>query len=95
MQTIQSSEGQTLVDIAIEYCGDASKAMDIAILNGFDIDDVTIGQTLQVPDFVIDKKAIVASLADGNIVPASAIEVNEHADEWEQYYNEGLPESHE
>ena len=95
MQIIQSSEGQTLVDIAIEYCGDASKAMDIAILNGLDIDDVSIGQTLQVPDLVIDKKAIVTSLADGNIAPASAIETNDYADEWEQYYTTGLPESHE
>lgn len=95
MQTIQISEGQTLVDIAIEYCGDASLAIEIAILNGLDVDDILIGQSLQLPDLEIDKKAIVTGFFDANIIPASAIEVDEYADEWEQYYNEGLPESHE
>ena len=95
MRIIQSSEGQTLVDVAVEHCGDASVAVDIAILNGLDIDDILLGQSLKLPDLTIDKKAIVTSLVEGNIIPASAIEVDEYADEWTLYYTTGLPASHE
>ena len=95
MQTIQSSEGQILLDVAIEYCGDASLVTQIAILNGLDIDDILLGQSLIVPEMNIDKKAIVDSLKKYYIVPASALsQFDNYEDEWQQYYSTGLPSSH-
>lgn len=94
MQIIQTREGQTLLDVAIEHCGDASLVAQIAVINSLDIDDILLGQSLQVPDLVIDKKAIVTSLATENIIPASALEIDTYADEWTLYYTTGLPSSH-
>lgn len=95
MQTIQINEGQTLLDIAIQYCGDADKANDIALLNGLDIDDIVLGQSLKVPDLLIGQKHITQSLQKDGIIPASAIEASDYEDEWTLYYTTGLPASHE
>lgn len=95
MQIIQTSEGQTLLDVALMHCGDATLVVQIAILNGLNIDDILIGQSLKLPDVSIDKKAIVASLEKDNIEPASALSpFDNFEDEWKLYYTTGLPSSH-
>lgn len=85
---------QTLTDVATQYLGDASRAVEIAILNNLDMDDVAAGSVIQLPD-IDNYKQPIADLFGDVTAPASAIENDEFADEWEQYYNEGLPESHE
>lgn len=85
---------QTLTDVATQYLGDASRAVEIAILNNLDMDDVAAGTVIQLPD-IDNYKQPIADLFGDVTAPASAIENNVSADEWEQYYNEGLPESHE
>jgi LysM domain len=97
MQTITISEGQTLVDIAARYCGDAALAIDIAMLNGIDIDDIQEGDSLILPDVAIDKKAIVENLLARKNNPASALTAEEaiaYEDEWTLYYTVGLPPTH-
>lgn len=88
MQTITISEGQTLVDIAARYCGDASLAVDIAILNGVDIDDIVMATTLKVPDCDISKRQIVATLNKRNVAPASALTTPLVDDSWAIYWGE-------
>lgn len=63
-------EGQTLIDIAMQYCGDALAVADVAKLNGLGItDELTPGQTILIPDVAIDKVKIVEAFA--GLVPAS------------------------
>jgi hypothetical protein len=54
MRTIQVSEGQTALDIALEYCGTLDVVFDIADLNGLEsfTDLLTAGMLLKVPDVV-------------------------------------------
>ena len=95
MRTIQTNEGQTILDIAMQYCGDSETAVTIALLNVLDIDDLLLGQSLLVPDTVIDKQAIVTGFRVSNIVPASALTpYDNYEDEWALYYTTGLPSSH-
>jgi len=97
MKNIIVQYGQTWVDIAAQYCGDASRALEISLLNGYDdvTGDISAGDVLKVPtDLTAATKKLAAVFTSKN-APASAIEVDEFADEWEQYYNEGLPLSHE
>lgn len=70
MRSIKIQEGQTLVDIAMQYCGDALAVFDVAELNGIGItDEPEIGQILFVPDPAIDKIKIVEAFR--KLVPAS------------------------
>lgn len=97
MQTITISEGQTLLDIAARYCGDAAVAIDIAMLNGIDVDDIQEGDSLILSDVAIDKKAIVENLIARKTVPASKVIDDEeiaYEDEWTLYYTVGLPANH-
>jgi hypothetical protein len=95
MQIITISEGQTLLDIAARYCGDASLAFDIAELNGINIDDIVVGANINVPDYLINKKAIVEYLRERNVIPASALDDNTtYEDEWTLFYTTGLPPTH-
>lgn len=72
MQHIKAGEGQTLIDIAMQYCGDAMRLFEIAELNNLDItDDLTGGQTLIVPDEEIDKNKIVIEFSKFDLVPSS------------------------
>ncbi|MGN6604570.1 MAG: LysM peptidoglycan-binding domain-containing protein [Ginsengibacter sp.] len=86
MRTITVSEGQTLLDIAMQYCGDASVLFDIADLNGLEVtDDLVPGQQLLVPDAEIDKQAVADAFSDG-IIPSSTddniIPVDEGIEFW-------------
>lgn len=43
--------GQNLLDIAIQATGDAGEALALALANGLCLtDDLTVGQTIDVPD---------------------------------------------
>jgi hypothetical protein len=68
---------QTLIDFAIEHCGDANKAIEIANLNNISItDEVAAGTNLIIPE-VKDSTAtsIINHFQKNNIVPASSIDV--------------------
>ena len=72
MQNIPVSEGQTLLDIAMQYCGDVSKAMEVALLNGLNLtDDLQVGGWLMVPDVEPEKRLIVEKLKAEKVQPAS------------------------
>lgn len=85
---------QTIIDIAIQYLGDAERAAEIAILNELDFDDIPAGTLITIPDIDNYKQRIADLFGDMN-APASAIEVNSYEDEWTLYYTTGLPSSHE
>jgi hypothetical protein len=60
MPSTKVSEGQTLLDIALQATGDLTRVFEIAGLNGIDITtDLTIGSTLVVPEPLIDKTYLV------------------------------------
>lgn len=70
MRIIKVSEGQTLLDIAMQHCGDVSAVYEIADLNGKSVtDDLVIGEDLKVPD-AIDNR-IVTMFEDTYLYPAS------------------------
>ena len=91
MRTVKEQE--TLLDIAILTTGNADDMLKLAMKNNVDIDDVVGGQLLE--DVESSDIDIVNELKARDARPASAILTDVFADEWEQYYNEGLPESHE
>ena len=76
MSSINVQPGQTLEDIAIQYCGDYSAIFQLAKLNGLSLtDDLVPGQALVLPAAV---NARVRSVyADRRYVPASGVEVVE------------------
>lgn len=76
MATIKVSEGQTLKDVAVQYLGDATKAIGIAYLNKIELtDDIEIGTLLELPDNVeVEKMAFVQFLKNNKLIPASAIQ---------------------
>ena len=97
MQIIRIKEGQTLLDIAARFCGDASLAIDIAMINGIDVEDVVIGMGINVPDYIINKKSVIDYLAKRNDLPASGLTAAQAAmyeDEWTLFYTTGLPPTH-
>lgn len=73
MASTKVSEGQTLLDIALQATGDLTRVFEIAGLNGIDITtDLTIGSTLTVPEPVIDKAYLVDLFAVVYRKPKSA-----------------------
>lgn len=71
-QTIKVGEGQTLLDIAMQYCGDVTVCLAIAELNGKSISDLlTTGEQLLVPVPDISKQKIVDLFAQKGLFPAS------------------------
>jgi LysM repeat protein len=75
MRTIKVSEGQTLLDIAIEHCGDVNVWNAIADLNALSLtDDLVVGQELKLPDAAIEKERIVEMFRKPHLKPASAEE---------------------
>jgi hypothetical protein len=80
------AEGQTLIDIAIQYLGSADAAYDLATLNGMSITDkLSPGQTLELPA-VVDKD-VVAYYANRGIVPATDTDVEVAAGTFDKYYD--------
>lgn len=64
--------GQSLIDVAIQCCGSAEAAYDIAVLNGLSItDDLTAGLELTIPAAV--NSSIVSYYTQKGIKPATGI----------------------
>lgn len=62
--------GQTLEDIAIQYCGSEESVFALATLNGLGFtDDVTPGQELILPTVAVPRAVKV--LSDGDFQPAT------------------------
>ncbi len=52
MRTTKAKPGQTVLDIALQTCGDASAAAQIAVLNGLTLTDALVaGTEIQVPEW--------------------------------------------
>ena len=65
-------QGQTLFDIALQYCGGADAAFGIARLNNRNLtDELAPGEVLQMPD--VRNKRVVKYYADYKLIPASAV----------------------
>jgi hypothetical protein len=63
-------QGQNMLDVALQHCGNTSAAFAIAKLNGLSLtDDLIAGSSLIIPDVV--EPAMVQYLSDNNIVPAT------------------------
>ena len=71
--TATVQQGQSIIDLAIQHCGSAEAAYDLAELNGLSITDhVETGRILNLPD-VVDKdtvryysdRALVAATGSG------------------------------
>lgn len=74
MTEIITYEGQTLLDIALQHTGDASKALDIALANGISLsDNLEPGATLTLPD-TQGNKAMTQYYTVNNIMPATSLE---------------------
>tara|TARA_R100000306_G_C4376675_1_gene142229 strand:- start:2253 stop:2540 length:288 start_codon:yes stop_codon:yes gene_type:complete len=72
MRLIKVLSGQTVFDIALQELGSAVGVLDIALLNGISITEtLTPGQTLNVPDYVLEKN-VVADFKKNGIRPATA-----------------------
>lgn len=72
MKTVKILKGQTLVDIAMQELGEASRVMELAVLNGIKVTDALIpGQTVEVMDFDTAKRSVVLLFADDANKPAS------------------------
>lgn len=70
MKTITVQSGQSLWDIAVQYCGTTEAAFEIAALKGMmPTAQPKTGETLKVPETV--NKKIVSYYADHGIVPAT------------------------
>lgn len=81
--------GQTVIDIAMQYLGDAERVDEICTLNGMDLGiDLVAGESILIPDAVDrDKKAIVNNFTNRNNAPASALLVAElDESDWDVYY---------
>jgi hypothetical protein len=87
------SDGQTLFDIAIRYCGDASEAIAIAILNGISItDDLVTAQPIDVLPTIdsdisgyYDNKGLCP--ATGITTPAESALIEEGIEFWSIEYD--------
>jgi hypothetical protein len=75
MRTIKSGEGQTLIDLSMQYLGNADDAMLLSEINGLSItEDLVPGQEIMIPDVAIENKKTVDKYAAKGIVPASSDE---------------------
>lgn len=65
--------GQTLIDIAVQELGDASRVFELAVLNELGItDELAIGSVLVIPEAAIDKRSLVQMFNERFLAPASA-----------------------
>jgi hypothetical protein len=74
MQTIKINDSQTLLDIAIQHCGNVELAYDLAVANGLNFsDDLEIGNEMLVFDVAVEKKKVIEVFNNPKniLVPAS------------------------
>jgi len=70
--TIEIQKHQTLMDIAIQYCGTVEALAELAALNDLETtDDLTPGEYLLIP--VIYEERVEKYFSDNNIQPVTAI----------------------
>ena len=63
MKTVEVLEGQTLIDLAMQELGDASRLFELSELNAMlPSDDLVAGQIIQVPEPTEEKREIVKAL---------------------------------
>lgn len=86
MRVVKVLYQQTIIDLAIQALGDASRAIEIAALNGLGVtDELTPGQELQIPDYDITKTDVVQLFTNPALAPASmddAMSLDEGIDFW-------------
>lgn len=71
MRTAVAMSGQTMFDLALQYCGDIEAAFDIASLNDMPVtSSLCPGETIRLPD-VANKRVADYFKANG-IKPATA-----------------------
>lgn len=69
--------GQTLVDLALQYLGDASRAFELAQLNAISVtDDLEPGTTIMLPVPDSNKMSLVRMFNVPSLAPASADTIN-------------------
>ncbi len=87
---------QTLLDAAVQHLGDPEKLVEMALLNGVDIDDIEAGTEIKVNAADVANTKIIKGLTNRKIVPASALNTVGAfgEDEWTLYYTTGLPPNH-
>jgi hypothetical protein len=66
---VRRQDNQTLLDVAIQYCGDAAAAFDIALLNDLSLTDDTFDEVLLSAPV---NKRIVEYYSNNNINPATS-----------------------
>ncbi len=94
METVIVKQNQSILDVAGEHLGDADRVVELAILNGVDIDSLASGVLMESPLLDIRKAEITNQFNDA-VAPISELGNDaEQDDEWTLYYNEGLPASH-
>lgn len=88
---------QTLLDVTIQELGDAERLVELALLNGFDIDELDSGTEVVINEIDVSKNKIVDGLASRKIKPSSVLtrdQATAYEDEWTLYYTVGLPANH-
>lgn len=89
MEIIKISEGQTLIDIAIQYLGDASLIFELAEINNIEITENLIpGTSLLIIKPNIDKTKMIAQFKANKTIPASALEEGNNfiPEDWDVFY---------
>ena len=75
MRQVKVQNGQTVFDVAVQYCGDAEAAFDIAVLNNIEVTSCPDnGTVLNVPDAV--NKKVTQYYQKNKIKPATAYSSN-------------------
>ncbi len=70
----KAEQGQNILDLAMQYCGDASAAFEIALLNGFSLtDDLAADEVLELPPEI--DIAIANFFRNNNLVPATGTSI--------------------
>lgn len=70
MRQIKVKNGQTILDIAVQYCGDVEAAFDIAAMNDIEVtSQPETGTVLLIPE--ISNKRVVSYFGANNIAPAT------------------------
>lgn len=88
MKKVTIVPGQTLIDIALQELGDAATLFEVAQYNDRSItDDLAAGDVLTVPDYALDRRAIVSTFANLANRPASGITT---ASETDGIFGEGI-----
>lgn len=78
MKVVKVQYKQTIIDIAVQELGDASRAIEIAVLNNLNLtDDLVSGTTLILPVPDLDKRWLVNLFKDKANHPASCVTADE------------------